>query len=196
MSTLINVHGIVVLTLLLIGTLLAVGCTMSSPAPVTIAENTSFPLSSTQTTVTGTPVATLALAPCPQENASLFINVSPVGDHYLGDTIIFIGTTNLPAGDNFTLHIFSSSIRGCEKTIYPCQNPDTVNPQCCMGGLNRTVAVIPGRCGTNTWSFTINTSEYDFWPDRYIVYMKSGNISRDYGFFMMLEIPESSGPGS
>jgi hypothetical protein len=57
-----------------------------------------------------------------------------------------------------------------------------------MGGFNRTVAVIPGGCGINTWSFTINTSEFDFRPDLYIVYMESGNTSGD-GLFTMLEKP-------
>jgi hypothetical protein len=104
----------------------------------------------------------------------LFINISSVPDHYIGDIVTFTGTTNLPAGENFTLGIVTTSTRGCQKMRYPCPNQNTVNAICCSGGFNRTIMIIPGNCGINTWSLTINTSEYDFWPDLYSVYAVSG----------------------
>jgi hypothetical protein len=120
-------------------------------------------------------------------NSSGFrIAIEPVPDTRLGDIITFHGTTNLPAGENFTLGIVTASFCPNQKIIYPCKNPDTVNAICCSGGFNRTVAIFPDHGGINTWSFTVNTSEYDFRPGQYVVSAESG---KTYGvqLFTILE---------
>lgn len=180
-----GIRGFYFFIYLTIGMVLVAGCT-------TTPSSSTFPIKNISTPVTpALPVAPHPPAPsqetgCPQANTGLFINVSPVPDHLPGDTITITGTTTLPAEENVSLTIRTTDFHGCQKTIYPCRNPDTVNAVCCTGGFNRTVPVIPGLCGINTWSFAVNTSEYDFRPGSYVVYAESG---KTYGLqiFTLLE---------
>jgi len=165
-------HGILISVILLAGLVLAAGCTTSSPAPASPFGSTIVPMTSAPP-IAASP-AIIAPAQCPKENYSTFINISPVHDYYFGDSVTINGTTNLPAGEKITLGIVTTSFHGCQKTRYPCENQNTVNAICCSGGFNRTIAIMPGNCGVNTWSFTLNTSEYDFWNDSYSVYAISG----------------------
>jgi len=128
-----------------------------------------------------------------RNSSGSWIAIEPVPDTCLGDIIIISGSTNLPAGENLSLAIRTTDFHGCQKTIYPCYYPDTVNAVCCTGGFNRAVPIIPGMRGINTWSFAVNTSEYDFRPESYVVYAES---EKTYGMqiFKMLEKQKPSGP--
>lgn len=185
-----GIRGIFFITFMLIGTLIAAGCTTSPPGLLSAVKKPNFPA----TTIV--PPATNAMeSPVPTryllENESLFINFIPVPDTCLGYPVTFHGTTNLSAGDNITLGITTTAFHNCQKIVPPC-NPDTVNAVCCTGGgFRRPVTIVPGNGGINTWRFTINTSEYDFIPDLYEVRIVSGKIVKQ-GFFTILEKPESS----
>jgi hypothetical protein len=175
-------HGFLIAAILLAGLVLVTGCTTSSPAPVPPAGFTTVPMTSALPVSASPVIATQALAQCPQENSTKFISISTITDHYLGEIVTFSGTTNLPAGEKIILGIVTTSFHSCQKTRYPCENPDTVNAICCNGGFNRTIAIMPGNCGINSWSFTVNTSDYDFWPDFYIVYATSGKTYEERFF--------------
>lgn len=125
------------------------------------------------------------------EKAGLFINFTPVPDTCLGHTVIFNGTTNLPAVKHLTLEIYPVWQQHCQKTIYPCGNPETVNAYCCYAGFNRTVTIIPGRDGINSFSLAINTSESDFRPETYFI---GTTDTFAWGEFTIIRRPDSSGP--
>jgi len=156
--------GIFVITLLVTGTLLAAGC-MAPPKPIDSRENpgvpaTTFSITPSLATTTSVPVQ------CQQENQSLYINISPIADHYPGDIITVEGTTNLEPGEPISLAIYEDYGGLCPKVPYGCE--DSV--RACCGGFLRTVVVIPGDCGINTWSWKgINTSQHGFRPDSFIV---------------------------
>jgi hypothetical protein len=186
-ETMVTIHRFPVLLLLLIGMLVSSGCLSAHVAEKPEMPSTQTILNTTVTTV-ATPVPVISHKPI---NGS-FITIDPIPDHYLGDTITFSGTTNLPAGNNITLVIGTTAFHGCQKMVPSC-NPDTVNAVCCTGdGFHRPVTIVPGSSGINTWLFTVKTSEYDFIPDLYEVRIVSGKIV-EQGFFKILEKPKPSG---
>jgi len=126
-----------------------------------------------------------------RNSTGFWIAIEPVTDTCLGDITSISGTTNLSVGENFSLAIRTTDFHGCQKTIYPCKYPDTVNAVCCSGGFNRTVTVIPGTGGTNIWLFSVNTSDFDFMPGLYGVYAKSGTAYTEQ-LFTILEQAKSS----
>lgn len=171
-----------ILLILLIGSAVIPGCIMSPQ----IAEKPEIPVIPPLLSPTVTPVVTPVPVITHKPVNGSFITIDPVPDHYLGETITFTGTTNLLAGENLSLIIRTTDFHGCQKTIYPCKNPDTVNAICCMGGFTRTVTVIPGNNGINTWIFSVNTSDVDFMAGSYVVNVGSGMV---YGnkIFTILE---------
>ena len=174
-----------ILLFLLAGMLLAVGCS-ASLMPVYFANGSkptvmTFLPAGTNPTIFKSPV------PCVVEHHRGYINVSPPADHYPGDIIVFNGTTNLPAGCPLELYVYTPS-HSCEKEIYSCEDPDTVNHICCIGGFTRTVRVVPRWNGINTWSYTMNTSMHDFRHDEYVVFVQSAD-AYGAGIFTMLERP-------
>ena len=187
-----KIQGIHVFILLLMGMLLSAGCTMSPPAPVPIAENQDIPRTQPLLLATNLPLAPLATVPCPQENTSSFINISSIPDPYIGDITTFNGTTNLPPGETITVAISIDEIRGCQKTRYPCKDPDTVYNICCEGGFKRQIPLTPGNCGINSWSLTVNTSQHDFYPARFNIFAISRNTSiHNEMVFTILEKPKA-----
>ncbi|MDD1686125.1 beta-propeller domain-containing protein [Methanoregula sp.] len=54
-------------------------------------------------------------APLPATNGS-FITINPVGDHYIGDKFTITGRTNLAAGDEILVQVYSSSFRPTQKS--------------------------------------------------------------------------------
>lgn len=82
--------------------------------------------------------------------------VKPVGDHYVGDKFTISGTTNLAAGDQLQVDVYSSSF-----------SPTTKNQNGEYSGASGVVPVVSGASGRNTWSFDVDAT--DFRPDEYIV---------------------------
>jgi hypothetical protein len=184
----VEIRWFPILLLLVIGTLVTSGCIFSTHTE----EKTEMPFTPTLLSTTVKPVVTPVPEVKPKQINSSEITIDPIPDHYLGDTVSFSGTTDLPTGENITLYIFSASIRGCTKNSPPCK-PDTVNRVCCTGeSFHRSVTITPGSDGINTWSFSINTSEYDFVPDVYEVGTVSGKTV-EQGFFRIAERPEPAG---
>ena len=107
------------------------------------------------------------ITPCPPVTGAgnvsnvPIITIDPVADHAAGDWITFTGTTNLAAGENLSLTVMSSDLHPCAKSETP-PSGDSVDP--CSGGVTATVPVRPGRCGANTWSYTVDTSQHGFQP--------------------------------
>jgi len=179
-------HGNVFLMVLLIGTLFAVGCTLSSPAPAPIAESLNSPVTPTLPVTTERPITSLATVQYPQENKSLFITINPIVHHYLGDIITFNGTTNLPAGENITLGIYTTEFIPCSKSICCC----SVAP--CCGGIGDTFTIIPGDHDINTWSWDVNTSEHGFregYPYAFYVSGRNGLLENS-SLFSVWNIPK------
>lgn len=104
------------------------------------------------------------------------IAFDPLPDHVLGDKLTISGTTNLHPGEMLDLQIFERYYHPCAK----CRElfNDSVYPCCGMGFL-RQVPVMPGICGTNTWSVGVDTSRHDFVAGRtYVVtaYGRNGSV--------------------
>lgn len=81
---------------------------------------------------------------------------SQIGDKYPGDKFTITGTTNLAAGDNLMVEIYSSSFAPTSKT----QSSG-------FSGVSGMIKVASGSGGMNNWSFDVDTSS--FTPDEYIV---------------------------
>ncbi|HNX17027.1 MAG TPA: hypothetical protein PKM50_01710 [Methanoregula sp.] len=79
-----------------------------------------------------------------------------IGDKYPGDKFTITGTTNLAAGDNLMVDIYSSSFAPTSKT----QSSG-------FSGVSGMVKVVSGSGGMNSWSFDVDTTS--FIPDEYIV---------------------------
>jgi hypothetical protein len=90
--------------------------------------------------------------------------IHPIGNHYAGDTFTINGSTNLAAGNDLLVEIYSSSFSPTQKV----QDSG-------FSGSSGTVKVVPGTGGYNTWSFDVDTST--FRPDEYIV--KVSGVTRD-----------------
>ncbi|WP_048068456.1 hypothetical protein [Methanoregula boonei] len=118
---------------------------LSLPASLELPDSTPCPLMSGSGNVSNVPI----------------ITIDPVANHAAGDWITFTGTTNMAAGENLSLTVMSSNFQPCAKTETP-PSYDSVNP--CSGGVAATVAVSPGRCGANMWSWTVDTSQHGFQP--------------------------------
>jgi hypothetical protein len=102
------------------------------------------------------------------------ITISPVGVHDIGDIISFNGTTNLPPGEIISLEIVSANIISCPKNPF-CDEDDSVRP--CCGGISQEVAVKPAGCGITTWSWDVNTSQHQFYPDTFLIYAEDPDFS-------------------
>lgn len=82
------------------------------------------------------------------------ISINPIGNHTVGETITLSGTTNLAAGDQLLVEIFSESF-----------GPTPKDQPGAFSGASGTVPVVPG--AINTWSFSFGSG--DFVPDTYRV---------------------------
>jgi hypothetical protein len=92
---------------------------------------------------------------------SLFVGnpgtlINPIGNHYVGDRFTINGSTNLAAGDQLLVEIYSASFE-----------PTTKEQSAGFSGATGMVSVAPGTDGINHWSFAVDTST--FRPDEYIV---------------------------
>jgi len=124
----------------------------------------------------------------PQLNEESFIRINAVPHHYIGDTIIFQGTTNIPAREEITLRIFEAYSH-CSKGL-----PRNDSVDGCHGdGIPATVIVAAGDWGTNTWSWKVNTSQHGFGPDSlYFIsarYVRNATIGNE-SYFELHGIPQ------
>ncbi len=122
------------------------------------------------------------------------ISFDPLPEHVLGDNLTISGTTNLHPGEMLDLQILEGYYHPCAK----CQElfNDSVYPCCGMGFL-RQVPVMPGICGTSTWSVDVDTSRHDFVTGRtYVVYMYGRNGSAFNGSIFTLGAPQVTRAGS
>jgi hypothetical protein len=118
------------------------------------------------------------------KNPEIIIN--PVPHHYVGDTITFDGTTNLPPGEMIVLGVYSIDFTMCPKM----QCSESVHY--CCGGIQTTIAVIPGNCDINTWSWDVNTSQHGFQPDHHYAVSASGRerLVENTSVFTVSGIPQ------
>ena len=116
------------------------------------------------------------------------ITISPVDVHYIGDIISFNGTTNLPPGEIISLDIVSAGFAPCPKN--PICDDDSVHM--CCGGISQNVAVKSAGCGITTWSWDVNTSQHQFYPNTFVIYAEDRNLSAsNYLFFEMRSKPKT-----
>jgi hypothetical protein len=90
--------------------------------------------------------------------------INPIGDHYVGDTFSINGSTNLAAGNDLLIEIYSSSF-----------NPTQKIQGSGFSGSSAVVKVEPGTNGINRWSYPVDASAFK--PDEYLV--KVSGITND-----------------
>jgi hypothetical protein len=179
-------RGIIILTLIIIGALLATGCTSPNPSPAQVVKDEDSP-SSVLTTTVGIPMTTPVQIICPPQNNSEFIRISPVSNYTMGEHIIIEGTTNLAKGEKIAILLTIDSPRHCPKSAKSYN--DTVD--WCCGGLHDVVEVVSGNCGINQWSWDVNTSLHEISPHSYIIYAYGKNdLVEDAESFEILGIPK------
>ncbi len=128
-------RGIFALMFLVVGMLLAAGCTSSPPAPVTPSGNMSVSTTPTLPVTTNPPAATLAAVQCPQESNSSFTIVR--GDPFsyqgpvpsekmsemrvwmLGKNSIVSGTIPVQQGKPFVIRLVQRSDNSDDKRYIP-----------------------------------------------------------------------------
>jgi hypothetical protein len=188
----INHSRFLYLMALVLGALVLAGCTTSNVSPGGI-KPTLINSESSAVNTTTLPdssegmnqftLSTTTNVPCSGDNAGLYINISPIPDHHLGDTVFFAGTTNLPAGEMVWVQI-GTPPHSCQKYSFPCEHSEEVTDMCCTGnGFNRELTIKQGSCGRNTWSLIVNTSnyDYDFRQGEYILSVESSNHTSEQG---------------
>ncbi len=84
------------------------------------------------------------------------INILPIPQQTVGDQFTIKGTTNLAVDDEISVQVTSSSFQPTQKT----QSGE-------FSGASGTVKVVQGTGGLNTWSFPVDSK--NFQPDEYIV---------------------------
>ncbi len=116
------------------------------------------------------------------------ITIDPIPHHYIGDTITIEGTTNLAPGEMITLGIYSAEFIPCPKSSVYCS--DSVG--LCCGGISDTIAVAPGNCGINTWSWVVNTSQHGFRPGHPYIFDVTGRnrVVENSSLFTVSGIPK------
>ena len=192
-------RGIFFFIFIVISSILVAGCISPSSAPGIPAGNM---------TVSTTPVAPLSeiplittLAPVqlsedcnrtfPSDNGEPFILINPISHYYIGDTISVDGVTSLPAGEKISLVIIEAIYHSCPKS----QIADDNSVRYCHSGLRDTVVVRSGKCGINTWSWEVNTSQHDFVKDQGYFISASGEGDRfveNSSLFFTSGIPKSN----
>jgi hypothetical protein len=105
---------------------------------------------------------------CPTgKNVTPCIIINPVSEHYLGDVIEINGTTNCNSGE------MSIWIR--DTRFSPgCHGPSPSDAPCvCCEGVSITTPIILGNDGNNIWSVEVNTSQHNFYPGTFYVFVNS-----------------------
>jgi hypothetical protein len=143
--------------LLLAAVLLAAGCTAGQVGSVW--NNIGNSRIMITTVPPSSPIPTITACPS-QENSSLWIQINPVSDHYVGDIFEVNGTTTCNVKEKILIQIYQSSI------LLP-------RGQDHYTSLNGFIIIKNGTCGLNTWAFSSNLS--GFLPNEYLIEVKSVN---------------------
>lgn len=93
----------------------------------------------------------------PVQPSLYWIRIDPISDKKAGDFFTINSTTNLSAGDEILVQVFSANYHSHVKS-------DTSTFSGVLGHVN----VIPGRNGINTISFIVNSSGHN--PDKYVIF--------------------------
>jgi hypothetical protein len=174
--------------------LLAAGCTSLSSTPFTPSGSSNVPTTPTLTVTTSHTIEHAIRNNSTENvtNATVLIQnpeieIDPIPDHHIGDTITIEGTTNLAPGEVITLWIGEGVYHSCPKSSGACN--DSVR-HCCGGVINK-ITVIPGNCGINRWSWIVNTSQHGFRPDFSYIFVATGRngLVQNTSVFNVLPIP-------
>jgi PGF-CTERM protein len=93
------------------------------------------------------------------------INIPPITQHMIGDKFTISGTTNLAVSDNILINIISSSFKPTDKTQSGA-----------FSGIGGNTTVVAGPSGgLNTWTFSVDTS--NFKADEYLFQASSVETS-------------------
>ena len=138
------------LMLIIIVVLLATGC-FGQVRDGKSAGNVTSPVP------TAPPIATTTEIEPPQiSQEGYWIKIDPIGDKHVGDIFMVTASTNVSAGEEILVQVYSSTFRTGAK--FPINE---------FYGATGTVRVIQGMNGINITLFVVNTSELK--PDQYIV---------------------------
>lgn len=148
-------HVLIALLLVAGAVMLATGCTGDKPEPAT-----GIPGPITTKLVPSTlPVTTASFVPvrttCPvPDNASFWINVSPIARIERGEILRINGTTNIPAGNHLTVFVYPGSFHPHCRCCYDDQ-------------LDADVVVRDEGGCANTFSLWFDSSS--FLPEEYVI---------------------------
>ena len=111
-----------------------------------------------------------------------WIQISSVGNKYVGDTFTITGTTNLAVDDDLLVDVTSSSFKPTEKT----QSGE-------FSGASGTVKVTAGDTN-NEWSFDVDASTFK--PDEYIIKVESieADATATATFDVLKAVPTTAAP--
>lgn len=109
--------------------------------------------------------------------------IDPIGEHYVGEMFAISGTTNLAAGDDILLEVYSSS-------FVPTKKEQAGE----FSGKTGMVKVQPGDGIDNRWSFDIDAS--GFKPDEYIVRVSAAHqdVTSSATFIIVPRMVQSPAP--
>jgi len=91
----------------------------------------------------------------PTGNATPYIIINPIGNHYVGDVFEIKGSTNLDVDSKIILDLWQP--RPLE--LAPGSNV-TEAPSYHLSGTSGYLTIKKGSCGTNTWYYPVDLSGY------------------------------------
>ena len=166
------------------------GCVSSSQqsvSPASSPDTSNFTGRTSQTTVLplatmpGIPNSTPTVFFCPPEEDCSTIRINSLSGYHFGEIINFGGTTTLNTSEIITITIIESGNQQCAKRQSSGFYNQTV--RYCDGGIRKNIPVGSDYNGVNTFSWDVNTSEFDFYPGRqYDVSMQSSSNYTQYNF--------------
>jgi len=101
--------------------------------------------------------AAIPIPSTPTPSSFYWIKIDPISDKQVGEIFTINSTTNLSVGEEILVQVY--------QTTWHTQLKSSTY---IFSGTTDTIKVIPGKNGTNTISFTVNSS--GFHPDIYQVY--------------------------
>jgi hypothetical protein len=146
----IPVSAAVALMIELLVILLAAGCTGQPDFRNNTTNDTPITIPSVLVTQ---PVQTQCLQ---TGNATPWIIINPINNHYIGDVFEINGTTNIGIDEKILIMIYGRPI--------PIPYPGVPVP---LNGLYGLCKAQQGDCGINIWSYSANTSEFNT-PDYFV----------------------------
>ena len=114
---------------------------------------TPTPAQSSLTTPTTIPIPSTTIPP-----SIYWIRIEPIGDKQVGEIFTINSSTNLSAGEEILVQVYKSHWHTSIKSFIGEFS----------GGMG-IVNVSPGRNGTNTISFIVNSSAFNLVPDEYLI---------------------------